>query len=51
MGIIWGIIGIILEIIGQKKKNLLDRIIGNFWSIIDLSLIMCQVGSYRTVIR
>ena len=41
MSIIWRIIGavsIILGIIGKKKKEIPESIIGRFWSIIDLSL-------------
>ena len=40
MSIIWGIIGVVSIIWGiiGKKKELPERIIGNFWSIIDLSL-------------
>ena len=37
MGIIWTV-SIILGIIGEKKRELPERIIGNFWSIIDSSL-------------
>ena len=41
ISIIWRIIGavsIILGIIGKKKKEIPESIIGRFWSIIDLSL-------------
>ena len=54
MSIIWRIIGavsIILGIIGKKKKEIPESIIGRFWSIIDLKIEFISLRIYnKTVI-